>query len=565
MEESCGSWTGREDLTSACSGSGCSGLLLHCPTKNETRCVIFDTLFGTNSAPVVLIDPENDGEIVGANKKALEFYGYSRDVFQKLHVWDINALGRSVLPVMREISSWSGGHYPQRFRHRLADGTIRDVQVYAGPIQLIDRRLLLCIVQDITEVIEAEQFNRLLLESVNVGVCGIDAGGAFTFVNPEAVRAFGLRHESEIIKLGVDRFIGGTSSGLDGEAQRILQAAAAGVALQGVECSMRKADGTPFPVRLVTSPIRVGDQIQGAVLTFTDLTREREREDQIADVMNSIPGTVFQAMMTPDGRFRATYFNEAARAFLGLTGDADLTSPKVLSSFLERKDWVAVLRSLKQSAKSFRSWQQEFEITTHGSRKWLLGRAKTRLMPNGEVACTGVLLDITDRKQLEAQLEEAALTDSLTGLKNRRHFERALQASAERHERLGRPYSLMIVDIDHFKKLNDRYGHDAGDDTLRHLSDILRLRAREVDCVARWGGEEFAVLMPDTGLEFAAAMANELRRQVADSASPVSGLTISIGVGEARKGEEPNALFRRVDAALYRAKANGRNRVELAD
>ena len=451
MEQRCGASMEEGDLTSACSGPECSGMLLHCPTKNETRCIVFDTLFGTNSAPILLIDPEDDGAVVDANRKALEFYGYSREAFRKLHVWDINTLGRSVLPIMREISSWAGGHYPQRFRHRLADRTIRDVQVYAGPIQLIDRRLLLCIVQDITAVLEAEQFNRLLLESVNVGVCGIDAAGAFTFVNPEAVRAFGLRHESEIIKLAIGRFLGGSSTKLDGEARRILQAAAAGVALNGFECSMRRADGAPFPVRLVTSPIRVGDQIQGAVLTFTDLTREREREDQIADVMNSIPGTVFQAVMTPGGRFRATYFNEAARGFLDLTGDADLTSPKVLSSFLERKEWVAVLRSLKLSAQLLRSWQQEFQITARGSRKWLLGRAKTRLLPGGEVACTGVLLDITDRKQLEAQLEEAALTDSLTGLKNRRHFEKALQSSAERHAARKHPYSLMIVDIDHFK------------------------------------------------------------------------------------------------------------------
>ncbi len=565
MDERCGSLSGGDKLTSACSGAGCTGLLLHCPTMNETRCVIFDTLFGTNSAPILLIDPENDGAIVDANKKALEFYGYSREALQKLHVWDINTLGRSVLPVMREISSWSGGHYPQRFRHRLADGTIRDVQVYAGPIQLIDRRLLLCVVQDITAVIEAEQFNRLLLESVNVGVCGVDIAGAFTFVNPEAVRAFGVRHESEIIKLGIERFVGGSLATPEGEAQEILQAATAGIALQSFECVMRRADGTPFPAWLVASPIRVGGEVQGAVLSFTDLTREREREEEVADLMNSIPGIVFQAAMTVEGRLRATYFNEAAKGFLGLSNDVNLTSPKVLASFFGRSEWAGVLRSLKVAARSMMSWEQEFQIAARGSRKWLLGRAKTRRLPSGEIGFTGVLLDITDRKELEARLEEAALTDSLTGLKNRRHFEQALQTSAERHRRLGRSYSLMIVDIDHFKKLNDRYGHDAGDDTLRHLSDILRLRAREIDCVARWGGEEFAVLMPDTSFEFASAQANELRRLVASSASPVAGLTISIGVGEVRKGEEPNTFFRRVDAALYRAKANGRNRVELAD
>lgn len=539
-------------------------MLLHCPTKNETRCVIFDTLFGTNSAPILLIDPEDDGAVVDANKKALEFYGYSREAFRKLHVWDINALGRSVLTVMREISSWGGGHYPQRFRHRMADGTTRDVRVYAGPVQLVDHKLLLCIVQDITEVIEAEHFSQLLLESVNVGVCGIDREGAFSFVNPEAVRAFGFPHESEVIKLGIQRFLGRTGSETDGETQRILQAAASGTAIQGFECLMRRADGAPFPVRLVISPIRVGDQVQGAVLTFTDLTKEREREDQVADLINSIPGIVFQAVMSPDGDLKPTYFNAAAKGFLGVPEDADLISEAALAPFLVRSGWVGLLRSLKKAGRSLQPWEQEFQINGKDGRKWLLGRAKTRLLPNGDVGFTGVLLDITDRKQLEARLKQAALTDSLTGLKNRRSFEHALHSSAECHSASGRSYSLMIVDIDYFKQLNDRYGHDAGDDMLCHVSSILRQRARDTDCVARWGGEEFAVLMPGASLDFASVLADDVRRLVAETKSSADGLTISIGVGEVNAQEDPSTFFRRVDAALYRAKANGRNRVEVA-
>ncbi|WP_370674638.1 diguanylate cyclase [Pleomorphomonas sp. PLEO] len=564
MDERSGASAEEGDLSSACSTPECSGMLLHCPTKNETRCIVFDTLFGTNAAPILLIDPEADGAVVDANKKALEFYGYSREAFRKLHVWDINTLGRSVLPVLREISSWAGGHYPQRFRHRLADGTIRDVQVYAGPVQLIDRKLLLCVVQDITAVIEAEQFNRLLLESVNVGVCGIDNAGAFTFVNPEAVRAFGLLHESEVIKLGIHRFLGGTDEGIDSDAQRIVQAATTEPSAQGAECLMRRADGTPFPVRLLASPIRVGDKVQGAVLSFTDLTKQREREDQVADLINSIPGIVFQAVMTPNGHFSPTYFNAEASGFLGISQDADLTSPEVLSSFLPRSGWFGLLRSLKRSARGLHPWEREFQIRGRDGGKWLLGRAKTRLQPNGEVGFMGVLLDITDRKHLEARLEEAALTDSLTGLKNRRYFEQTLQSSAVQHSDYGRPYSLMVIDIDHFKQLNDRYGHGVGDDMLCHVADILRLRSRGTDCVARWGGEEFAVLLPETELGLASTVANDIRSLVAEAAFSADGLSISVGVGEVVTGEDADAFFRRVDAALYRAKANGRNRVELA-
>lgn len=564
MQQRCGASTEGGNLAAACSAPRCKGAPSDCPTRNEAPCIIFDTLFGTNSAPVLLIDPQNDGAVVDANRKALEFYGYSREAFRQLHVWDINTLGRAVLPAMREISSWEGGHYPQRFRHRLADGSTRDVQVYAGPVQLADCKFLLCIIQDITAVIETEQFNRLLLDSVNVGVCGIDDTGAFTFVNPEAVRAFGYLHESEVIKLGIRQFLEDSGELAGDGIHPVLRMATAGPAPQGIECSMRKADGTPFPVRLVASPIRVGDRIQGSVLSFTDLTRQREQEEQVADLINSVPGIVFQATMVAGGRFSPTYFNAEATGFLGISPQTDLTSLEVLSSFLPRSGWIGLLRSLRRSGRALQPWEQEFQINGREGGKWLLGRAKTRLQSNGDVAFTGVLLDITDRKRLEARLEEAALTDSLTGLKNRRHFELALNTAAERHAALGRRYSLMVVDIDHFKRLNDRYGHDAGDDTLRHVAGILRLRSRTMDCAARWGGEEFAVLLPDTGLDLASSLADDIRSLVAASGFPVSGLSVSIGVGEVAPGEDAGAFFRRVDAALYRAKANGRDRVERA-
>ena len=564
MDERHLSPTEARDLASSCARPECTGMLLRCPTMDETRCILFDTLFGTNSAPIVLIDPESDGAIVDANKKALEFYGYSREEFRKLHVWDINTLGRSVLTVMREISSWSGGHYPQRFRHRLADGTVRDVQVYAGPVQLMDQKLLLCIIQDVTQVIEAEQFNRLLLESVSIGVCGIDDQGMFTFVNPEAVRAFGFRHESEVIKLGIHRFLGEADNPVEGEAHRVLQAAANGTAMQRLESIMHRADGTPFPVRLVASPIRVGDQVKGAVLSFTDLTRERDREEQVADLIDAIPGVVFQAVLPPSGRFEVTYFNGAAKSFLGIADNDDPTSTDVLSSLLTRPAWMGLLRSLKRSAFRLHSWEREFQIKGEDDGKWLLGRARTRRQPNGDVVFNGVLLDITDRKLLEARLVDAALTDPLTGLRNRRHFEIVLQASEKRHAAAGSPYSLMVIDIDHFKQLNDRHGHDAGDDILRLVADTLRLRSRQTDCVARWGGEEFALLLPGTELGLATALANDIRGAVSTARPSVEGLSVSIGVGEIGPGETAAALFRRVDAALYRAKANGRNRVELA-
>lgn len=537
-------------------------MLLRCPTRNETRCVLFDTLFGTNSAPILLIDPGNDGAIVEVNSKACEFYGYSREAFRQLHVWDINTLGRSVLTVMREISSWAGGHHPQRFRHRMADGTTRDVQVYAGPIDLVDQRLLLCIVEDITAVIEAEQFSRLLLESVNLGVCGTDTAGNFTFVNTEAVRAFGFQHASEMIKLGVERFLGAAGCAEAGEARQIMEAISSGKPLNAFECWLRRGNGVAFPVRLVVSPIRVGDVVNGAVLSFSDLTREREREDQVSDLINSLPGVVFQTVMSPSGVFGAPYFNEAAAGFLGIAPADDLGSPGVLSSLLTPTDWIGLLGSLRRAARNLRSWEHEFQINRPEGGKWLLGRARARRRVDGSVVLNGVLLDITDRKGLEHRLQEAALTDPLTGLRNRRSFERALRDAASSQLRSGAAYSLAIFDIDYFKQLNDSYGHDVGDDTLRRVARVLKERSRAIDCVARWGGEEFALLMPQMTVDLAAAIADDIRYRVAEDGE--NRVSVSVGVGEIRSGEELNAFFRRVDAALYRAKAGGRNRVETA-
>lgn len=117
----------------------------------------FARFFLTNSAPMLLIDPARDGQIVDANRAALSFYGYDHDGMCSRHTWEINTLGRDILPVMTEIASLPGGHKPLNFVHRLADGSTRHVQTYAGPIEIYGDKLMLCIIHDITEQKRLEQ------------------------------------------------------------------------------------------------------------------------------------------------------------------------------------------------------------------------------------------------------------------------------------------------------------------------------------------------------------------------------------------------------------------------
>ncbi|QID19833.1 diguanylate cyclase [Nitrogeniibacter mangrovi] len=280
----------------------------------------YERLFRTNSAPMLLIDPDHDGRIIDVNHAATRFYGYPREVFCTKHTWEINALGRDVLPVMQEVAKLPGGHRPLHFIHHMADGTARHVQTYAGPLVIDGRRLMLCIIHDITE-----------------------------------------------------------------------------------------------------------------------------------------------------------------------------------------------------------------------------------------------------QKRLEEKLEKAALRDALTGAWNRRQFLHLLDYTHEQKLRYGHEYSVIFLDADHFKAINDQLGHDVGDATLKMLAHTLETRVRKADTVCRWGGEEFVILLPDTPLECAHHLAEALRETIEQTTHPMlPKLTVSIGVAQHEGDEETNALFRRADQALYRAKAAGRNRVVAA-
>ena len=165
---------------------------------------------------------------------------------------------------------------------------------------------------------------------------------------------------------------------------------------------------------------------------------------------------------------------------------------------------------------------------------------------------------------LALQLEELATHDALTGAFNRRKLDEVVQAEIARSQRYGQPVSLMILDADHFKRVNDAFGHEAGDRVLVALAETLREGIRTVDVLARWGGEEFIVLCPSIDLHEAAELAERLRTSVAARDLGAAGrLTVSLGVAQYRRGEKAGELFGRADAALYRAKEGGRDRVEL--
>lgn len=171
-------------------------------------------------------------------------------------------------------------------------------------------------------------------------------------------------------------------------------------------------------------------------------------------------------------------------------------------------------------------------------------------------------------RRTEGKLRDLATRDTLTGLFNRRHLVDLAQKEMAQSARSGEPLSLVIADIDNFKQINDGLGHDAGDQVLRHVSALLRRRCRTDDTVARWGGEEFLFLLPDTDADAAANFAERVRAAIAktrfDHAERSISCALSLGVATVGAFESLEEAIGRADRALYQSKAAGRNRVTVA-
>jgi len=166
---------------------------------------------------------------------------------------------------------------------------------------------------------------------------------------------------------------------------------------------------------------------------------------------------------------------------------------------------------------------------------------------------------------INATLVELAVTDKLTGLKNRRFFQDKLDEQLVLFNQTGKPFSLLILDIDYFKKVNDTFGHQVGDEVLTQLAQILSAHARQDDVVARYGGEEFVIILPETGVQNSIMIAEQLRQAVEQAHWSTGRITISIGIATVSETQNNVTILKKADEALYRSKETGRNKVSHSD
>jgi len=311
--------------------------------------------------------------------------------------------------------------------------------------------------------------------------------------------------------------------------------------------------------------------------TTTDITALREMAarlqqsfELITNLTDEVPGLVFQYRLMPDGHAFFPYASDGIRDIYELTPQQATTSAETVDALIDARDLAAYRQSLEESATNLSPWHLEYRVQLpRQGLRWRQGDAKPQRLADGSILWYGFITDITERKQIEAELQELATIDFLTQLPNRRHFMLQSEAALARVRRAdSRVASVLMFDLDNFKALNDRWGHEVGDHALSHFAALLRAEVRASDIVGRVGGEEFAMVLPDTGTDAAIALARRIQQRMSQSPLPCGDkqieLTVSIGVGTMR-ADDVGAYqsLSRADKAMYRAKELGRDRIEV--
>ncbi|MGX9219128.1 diguanylate cyclase [Massilia varians] len=333
--------------------------------------------------------------------------------------------------------------------------------------------------------------------------------------------------------------------------------------------------GKKIPQILAITLLKLDAQRIMAVIDDVTLQVRRERQLRQNDAwFNAIlTGITDYALVGLDANGSITEWNPSIGRVTGFGPEA-VGQPYSIFYPLDAMTPERLLDRLRDAERDGWSLDEGKRVRADGSGFW--GSALIAPLPEREPPCgleadgpayCLILRDITDKREASERRRRETFGDYLTGLANRRAFFEAAEQELTRSLTVPRPTAVIAIDADHFKAINDRYGHPGGDAVLQHLAAILGETFREVDVVARIGGEEFAVLLPSTDLPRAAVVAERLRSAVASQVVHFDGhriqYTVSAGVASLADGEGGiDLLLKRADQALYAAKRLGRNRVE---
>ena len=338
------------------------------------------------------------------------------------------------------------------------------------------------------------------------------------------------------------------------------------------EWTLVRKDGSHIPVNMLATPVLDEQGLWvGHLAICIDITERKRVHEALAarDVLLKklsahVPGGIYQFKMEFDGRFSVIYASDGIREIYELEPDVLLLNAEAIFTRIHPQDVSRVRKSIRASADNLSPWREEYRVQLPGrGLRWVRGEATPEELPGGGVLWHGYISDISDLKRVEEELRALSVTDSLTGIHNRRYFQERLTTEMARVERGGGELSVIMLDIDHFKRINDQYGHAVGDRVLQAVCERIGHRLRRTDVFCRLGGEEFMVLCPDIDGDHAHMLAEELWHSLRSAPIDMVGVvTASFGIASWRPGEGADALLLRADSGVYAAKQGGRDRVE---
>ncbi|MGF6487399.1 sensor domain-containing diguanylate cyclase [Pseudomonas frederiksbergensis] len=338
------------------------------------------------------------------------------------------------------------------------------------------------------------------------------------------------------------------------------------------EWTLVRHDGSHLTVNMLATPVLDEQGLWvGHLAICIDITERKRVHEALAardlllkKLSAHVPGGIYQFKMEFDGRFSVIYASDGMRDIYELEPDVLLLNAEAVFARIHPQDARRVRASILASADTLSPWREEYRVQLpQRGLRWVRGEATPEELPGGGVLWHGFISDISDLKRVEEELRALSVTDSLTGIHNRRYFQERLTTEMARVERGGGELSVIMLDIDHFKRINDQHGHAVGDRVLQAVCERIGGRLRCTDVFCRLGGEEFMVLCPDINGEQAHVLAVELWQGLRNAPIDEVGIvTASFGIASWRAGEGADALLLRADSGVYAAKQAGRDRVE---
>lgn len=509
------------------------------------------------------------------------------DFLAKIHPGDAGAL-RSFID-----RAWESGYsFATEVRLMTPNGLLREIFVAGEPVPSAanEERRLMGAFMDVTErnewrrlIRDVEDRFKIICENASSGVIILGPNGFVEYANNVIQQLLGNSF-AQADKLWTD-FI----SESDRDVMiTVLRRTLEHERIAHIDVDWQAENGRRLHTRCVVAPLFDGVRSRGHMILVDDQTERRNRAEYDS-LLASVVERAGCSVMITDADLRILYVNPAHRELTGYLPDEVIGSTPVIFQGPET-DIEARIQIREAIAERKPAMVEMLNYRPDGTPYWIHLSISAVFDNEGELThFVAFKHDITRRKELERslartisltqmetmeldstrvrlqkaneKLDALAMTDELTGIANQRRFNQKIEEEYHRVLRTRRPFSVLMIDVDHFKLFNDRFGHLAGDDVLRLTALAIRESLRNIDLIARYGGEEFVALLPETDLDQAMRAAERARQAVEGIDFGESPVTISVGVAEFQIGKETvRDLLNRADAALYRAKNAGRNR-----